>query len=122
MAVVEIVGDEASVPIRIEVTDAALVHEQDIYADLETRGITKVAARSATRVTRQIYAEAIDMACAMATQTQQRLASMGEQERPDEFEVQFALSFDTELTAKIVSIDSGAQVQVRMQWNRGTGE
>jgi Trypsin-co-occurring domain 1 len=122
MAIVEIAGDEGSVPIRIEVADGALVDEKDIYADLDTRGIAKVAARSAAQVTRQIYSEAIEMACALATQTEQRLAAMGEKERPDEFEVMFALSFDTGLDVKIVSIDSDAQVQVRMQWNRTTGE
>lgn len=122
VAIVEIEGDEGAAPIRIEVADVALVVEKDIYAEVETRGLTKAAARSAARVTRQIYAEAIEMACALATQTEQRLTAMSAKERPDEFEVQFALSFDTDLDAKIVSIDSGAQVQVRMQWNRRTGE
>lgn len=121
MAIVEIAGDEGAAPIRIEVADVALVVE-DIYADVETRGVAKAAARSAAKVTRQIYSEAIEMACALATQTEQRLAAMDAKERPDEFEVQFALSFDTDLDAKIVSIDSGAQVQVRMQWNRRSGE
>jgi hypothetical protein len=122
MAIVEITGDNGSVPIRIEVAGVAQMGEKDIYADVETRGIAKAAARSAAQVTRQIYSEAIEMACALATQTEQRLAAMGAKERPDEFEVQFALSFDTDLDVKIVSIDSGAQVQVRMQWNRRSGE
>lgn len=120
--VVEISGAEGAVPVRIEVADVAVVVEGDPYGDVETRAIVRSATRQATRVTRQIYSEAVEMACSLAGQTQQRLKDMDDEERPDEFEVQFALSFDAELNAKLVTIDAGGLVQVRMQWNRTSSD
>jgi hypothetical protein len=42
--------------------------------------------------------------------------------RPDEFEVSFGLSVDAQADVKIAQLGSSAQVQVRMQWNRGPGD
>ena len=70
----------------------------------------------------QIYDEAIEMACEAAAQTAQRIAVMDKQDRPDEFEVTFGLSLGMGGDTKIVNINSGAQVQVRMQWNRRSGD
>jgi hypothetical protein len=116
MAIVEIAGEDGSV-LRIEVPDAVGDDKADFWAGRDTRGVVKQAAKAGTAITRQIYGEAIEMACVLAKQTWQRVASM-QDERPDEFELTCALSVDTEVGAKVVTIDSGAQVQVRMQWNR----
>lgn len=106
------------VPIRIEVTGVPDNDPTAIYSEDETRGLREWAARVGVQTTRQIYAEAIEMACAVATQTARRLEAMDQPDRPDEFEVQFALSIDMGGDARIVNINSEAQVQVRMQWNR----
>jgi hypothetical protein len=124
MAIVEITGGEGSVPVRFEVAAFTGNASNNFYADLETRGIAKQAAKAGAKTTRQIYGEAIEMACELAAQTEQRLAAMDKANqgaRPDEFEVKFALSFDAALDAKVVSIGSAAEVEVRMQWNRGPG-
>ena len=107
------------VPIRIEVADAP--DSTDFYSDVETRGIVRPAAKAVAKTAQQIYQEAIEMACEAAAQTARRLAGMAEQDKPDEFEVQFGLSLGTGVDTKIVNINSGAQVQVRMQWNRRSG-
>lgn len=125
MAIVEIasVPDEAStakdaVPIRIEVADSPAEESTAFYSDVDTRGflrpVTKVVAKTAD----QIYDEAIEMACEAAAQTTQRLAAMDRGDVPDEFEVTFGINIGLGGDTKIVNINSGAQVQVRMQWNR----
>ena len=118
MSVVEIAGEMGSVPIRIEVADVA-GNDPDFYENRETRGIVT---KPVITIARQLYAEAIDLASSCAVQTRQRLDTMAEQDRPDEFEVTFAMNIDAEVGAKIVNLDSGAQVTVRMQWNRRTGD
>jgi hypothetical protein len=118
MTIVEIAGDEDSVPIRIEIPDVVIADVKDVYADRETRGIIRQTAKSVAKTTEQIYQEAIAMACEAAAQTAQRLAAVDEKDRPDEFEVTFGLSLGSGLDTKIVNVNSGAQVQIRMQWNR----
>lgn len=115
MAIVEITAVQGSAPIRIEV--AGLVDE-DFYENRETRGIVT---KPVTAIARQLYVEAIGLASSCAVQTRQQLDAMADQDRPDEFEVAFAMNVDMEVGAKIVNLDSGAQIQVRMQWNRRTG-
>ena len=128
MATVEITPVEGlvpivkgSVPIRIEVADAPDEDSTDVYSDVETRGVVKATAKAVAKTAQQIYEEAIEMACEAAAQTARRLAVMDEQDKPDEFEVVFGLSLGTGVDTKIVNINSGAQVQVRMQWNRRSG-
>jgi Trypsin-co-occurring domain 1 len=128
MATVEITPVEGmvpivkgAVPIRIEVADAPDEDSADFYSDDGTRGVVKAAAKAAAKTAQQIYEEAIEMACEAAAQTARRLVAMGEQDKPDEFEVTFGLSLGTGVDTKIVNINSGAQVQVRMQWNRRDG-
>jgi hypothetical protein len=118
MASVQIIRDDDSVPIRIEIPDLIIADENDAYADRATRGLAKAAAKTAAKTTEQIYEEAIAMACEAAVQTAQRLAAMDASERPDEFEVTFGLSLGMGADTKIVNVNSGGQVQVRMQWNR----
>lgn len=123
MAIVEISGDDGSFPIRIEVTEAQAADDStDFYSDIKTRGIVKPAAKAVAKTAQQIYAEAVEMACTAAEQTAQRLNAMGDKERPDEFEVTFALHLGTGVDTRIVSLDSDAQVQVRVQWNRRPGD
>jgi hypothetical protein len=121
MSIVEIFGDDGSLPIRIEVTEVPAQESTDFYSEVETRGIVKPAAKAVARTAQQIYAEAIEMACAAAGQTARRLAAMDDKERPDEFEVIFALQLGTGVDTRIVSLSSDAQVKVRMQWNRRSG-
>jgi hypothetical protein len=120
-AIVEIAADEGAAPIRIEVAGFETSAQGGFYADEETRGFLSAATQPIAKTARQLYADAVDVAISCATQTSQHLAAMDKKSRPDEFEVQFALSVDLGI-AKIVDIGSGAQVQVRMQWNRGTDE
>jgi Trypsin-co-occurring domain 1 len=123
VAIVEISGDDGSFPIRIEVTEVQAADDStDFYSDIKTRGIVKPAARAVAKTAQQIYAEAVEMACAAAGQTAQRLNAMDDKERPDEFEVTFALHLGTGVDTRIVSLDSDAQVQVRVQWNRRLGD
>jgi hypothetical protein len=115
MAIVEIADVQGSVPIRIQVADVADQDVRDFYANRETRGIVT---KQVTAITRQLYQEAIGLACSCAAQTARQLDAMADKDRPAEFEVTFAMNVDLEVGAKIVNLDSGAQVQVRMQWNR----
>jgi hypothetical protein len=112
---------KGSVPIRIEVAVAPDEDSVDVYSEVDTRGVVRPAAKAVAKTAQQIYEEAIEMACGAAAQTAQRLAAMDEHDTPDEFEVVFGLSLGTGVDTKIVNINSGAQVQVRMQWNRRSG-
>ena len=116
MAIVEITGEKGSIPIRIEIPGVAVADERDAY-EVDVRGPVKLAAKAVATTAEQIYENAVAMACATAAQTARRLAAMDEKDRPDEFEVTFGLSLGLDVDTRIVSVDSGAQVQVRMQWN-----
>lgn len=126
MGIVEITGGAGSVPIRIEVADDGFADAGDIYAAQETReagkAVVRAAAKVVTKTAEQIYGEAVAMACEAAAQTAQRLAAVDAKDRPDEFEVEFGLSLGSGLDTRIVSLDAGAQVKVRMQWNRRAGD
>ncbi|HEX4088407.1 MAG TPA: CU044_2847 family protein [Trebonia sp.] len=119
MTVVKVTGDQGTAPILIEVGDFENTQAQDFYADLPTRmNPTKLV----TSMARHLYSDAIELACNVATQTSERLGALNGKDQPDEFEVSFALNLDAAVGAKIVEVGSEAQVQVRMQWNRRTGE
>jgi hypothetical protein len=123
MAVVEISGEQGMVPIRLDVGSPQAASEededlQDFYEDVETRGLF---GKPAAQISRQLYEEAIKMACSVVVQTEQQLATLTPAQRPDEFEVTFALKVDAGLDVKVVHLGSEAQVQVRVQWNRGNG-
>jgi len=120
MAIVEIVGGEGSVPIRIEMPGVSVTDEKDAY-DRPMRGPVNQAAKVVVKTAEQIYAEAIAMACGAAVQVAEQLGKMGEKDQPDEFEVKFGLSLGMGADTKIVSFDGDAQVHVRMQWNRRPG-
>ena len=109
---------KGSVPIRIEVADAPDEDSTDFYSDVETRGVVKVGrqgrGQDGAADLRGGHRDGVrgrrpDRAASRA---------MDEQDTPDEFEVVFGLSLGTGVDTKIVNLDSGAQVQVRMQWNR----
>ena len=123
MATVEISAEQGMAPIRLDVgriqpADDGDVELQDFYDDFESRGMF---GKPAAQVSRQLYEEAIKMACSVVVQTEQQLASLPPQQRPDEFEVTFALKVDAGLDVKVVHLGSEAQVQVRAQWNRRSG-
>jgi hypothetical protein len=122
MTIVEISADGDEVPIRIELLAVSAVAATDVYAGRDTRIVPKVAVKAVVKTTEQIYQEAIAMACTAAAQTAQRLAEMSEEARPDEFEVRFGLSLGAGMDTKIVNASSGAEVLVRMQWNRSAGD
>jgi len=120
MAIVEICAEEGTAPVRLDVGSVQAVDQddtelQDFYDGLEARGIF---GKPAAVVSRQLYEEAIKMACSVVVQTEQQLATLTEDQQPDEFEVTFALQVDAGLDVKVVHLGSEAQVQVRVQWNR----
>jgi Trypsin-co-occurring domain 1 len=127
MATVEITPAEQGMsPIRldvgsIEAAEAAREEDgvdEDFFEDIETRGFF---GKPAAQVSRQLYEEAIKMACSVIVQTEQQLAALEPEQRPDEFEVTFALQVDAGLDVKVVHLGSEAQVQVRVQWNKSGG-
>ena len=123
MAVVEISGEQGMVPIRLDVGSPQAADEEDeglqeFYEEIETRSFF---GKPAAQISRQLYEEAIKMACSVVVQTEQQLATLTPEERPDEFEVTFALKVDAGLDVKVVHLGSEAQVQVRVQWNRRDG-
>ena len=115
MTIVRVTGENGTAPILIEVADFDDTGARDFYQDQETRGILT---KPVTAMARGLYSDAIELACNVATQTKDRLDGMDDKDKPDEFEVSFALNLDATVGAKIVEAGSGAQVQVRMQWNR----
>jgi Trypsin-co-occurring domain 1 len=114
MAIVQLPGDGESAPILIEVGEVENADLQGFYEGVETRGILD---KTVTKLTRQLYAEAIELACTCARQTRQQLDALHDAARPDQFEVQLAMNVDAKVGAKIVEVGSAAQVLVRMQWN-----
>lgn len=121
MAIVEIIGAEGSVPIRIEMPSIVIADEKDVYADRDTRGLVKQTVKAVVKTTEQIYEEAIAMACATARQTVRQIEKIEEKDRPAEFEVTFGLSLGLGADTRIVKADSSAEVTVRMQWDRRPG-
>jgi hypothetical protein len=126
MATVEITPAEQGMsPIRldvgsIEAAEAAREEndvDQDYFDDIETRGPF---GKPAAQVTRQLLEEAVKMACSVIVQTEQQLKDLKPEQRPDEFEVTFALQVDAGLDVKVVHLGSEAQVQVRVQWNKSS--
>jgi Trypsin-co-occurring domain 1 len=126
--VVETIAKEGQVPIRIEVAGLAgtadLTPESkraagEFYAQRGTRGPQS---KLVGKAVKDLYKDAMNLACACADETSERLAEIKSESGPQEFEVTFALNMDADLNWQIVSAGGGAQVQVRMQWNRGGGD
>ncbi len=114
-------NDDSIVEIHIEIPAISETNSINYYSDVEVRGPREMAARLASATGREQYAAVMKLACATAAETQQSLAAMDAQSRPDEFEISFAMSVDAQADVRIAQLGSSAQVQVRMQWNRGTG-
>lgn len=116
----ESANDDGIVEIHIEVPATSETDSINYYSDIEVRGPREFAARIASATGREQYAAVMKLACATAEETQRSLKAMDAKTRPDEFEISFAMSVDAQADVRIAQLGSSAQVQVRMQWNRGT--
>lgn len=116
----EMADDDDLVEIRIELPDVPdKKPAAGDYSSVEVRGLGELAAKVSRTTGREQYAAVMKLACATAAETAERLAAMDGEARPDEFEVTFAMSVNASADVKIVNLGTAAQVQVRMQWNRG---
>jgi hypothetical protein len=118
----ETADSDGIVEIRIEVPPVSESDSTDYYSSIEVRGPREFAARLTGATGREQYAAVMKLACATAAETHRSLLAMEARARPDEFEVSFGLSVDAQADVKIAQLGSSAQVQVRMQWNRGPGD
>ena len=114
----ETADGDGIVEIRIEVPGLPESDSINYYPD-DVRGSRDFVAKVTGATGRQQYAAVMKLACATAAETHQSLLAMDEFARPDEFEVSIGLSVDAQADVKIAQLSSNAQVQVRMQWNRG---
>lgn len=64
------------------------------------------------------FANGLEMVRLCATQIVQHITSLDNAIRPDEFQVQFAVKFDSEVGAIVAKATAGAQLQVSLTWKR----
>jgi hypothetical protein len=117
----ESANDDSIVEIHIEVPEISEKNSTNYYSEIDVRGPREFAAKLAGATGGEQYAAVMKLACATAAETYQSLSAMDAKAQPDEFEISFALSVDAQADVRIAQLGSSAQVQVRMQWNRGTG-
>jgi Trypsin-co-occurring domain 1 len=112
MVVVAVDGDGESVPIQIEVAEAPRPDVAEVYAGDDTRGVSD----QVTKLARPLFSDALGLVRSCATQVRRQMDEMPADNRPDEFEMQFAVKLDATFGAAIVNATGGAQLQVTLRW------
>lgn len=108
--------DGEMVTIFIEMDKA--VSQGSIYGDV--RG-TEEAAKQVVKVTRDMFGDAVELAKSCAVRVIDGMKDMEKPERPDEFKVQFAIRFNTEVGAILAKMGTEAELLVTMKWKRQEG-
>lgn len=85
------------------------------YGDM--RGPTD-AAKKVVAAARDVYGDAMDLARNCAVRVIDGIKAMDDATRPDEFEVKFAIKFDSQVGAVLAKMGTEAQLQVSMKWKR----
>ncbi|MGW5416924.1 CU044_2847 family protein [Actinomadura geliboluensis] len=101
--------------IQIEVEEMEASGSTDIYDGVETRG---KAAEQTLKVARPLFSEGLALIESCARDVVNRLESMDDKARPDEFEMQLAVKLDLKAGARIVDVTAGGQLQVVLRWRR----
>ena len=101
--------DGEEVTILIEVDE--VVDESSPYDDLRGAGTDRVLTAA-----RDVFGDGLELARGCARRVVSTIQRMDEKVRPDEFEVQLAIKFDSEVGAILTKASAGAQMQVTMKW------
>jgi len=67
---------------------------------------------------RDVFGDSMQLARSCATRVVHDMKEVSSVERPDEFEVQFAIKLDSEVGAIIAKMGAEAQLQVTMTWKQ----
>ncbi|GIE98933.1 CU044_2847 family protein [Paractinoplanes rishiriensis] len=116
MVVVAVDTDTDGGQIKIEVDDIedATDDLSKVYGDDPTRGPVS---RLVTRAARPLFREGLDLVQECAKQVVAKVDEM-DAERPDSFEMELAIKLDNKVGAKLVEVSGGAQLLVRLSWQR----
>jgi len=94
--------------------DAAPAPES-IYGNI--RGVED-AAKKVIETARDYLGDAMDLANSCAVRVMDSAKTMDDATRPDEFEVKFAIKFDSEVGAILAKMGTEAQLKVSIKWKR----
>ncbi len=103
-------GEEISIAIEVE----RLTAPTDPYQDLRdgSKGL---------ETARDLFGDGMKLAQNCATRVVNGIKAMKETAKPDEFQLQFAITLDTQVGAIIAKTRTEAQLQVTMTWKaKGT--
>lgn len=98
-------GEEITIAIEVE----RLTSPSDPYQDLRDGERRLEAARD-------LFGDGIKLAQNCATRVVNGIKAMKETTKPDEFQLQFAITLDTQVGAIIAKTRTEAQLQVTMTW------
>ncbi len=103
--------NDQEIEINIEVDK---VPEPDSpYKDLRDSKTEKI-----IKATRDIFDDGMELARSCAACAVDSFNKIGQEIRPDEFEIQLAIKLDAEVGAILAKMGTEAQMQVRMKWGK----
>jgi hypothetical protein len=114
MAVVAVETGTTGAEINIEVDEVGDSELSDVFGNDPTRGPV---ARLVARAARPLFREGLELIGECAREVVAKIEQMGD-ERPDSFEMELAVKLDDKIGAKLVEVTGGAQLLVRLRWER----
>lgn len=115
MAVVDVDNGPGRARLLIEV-DGDLDEESADLAEIYDGAVRgDEVARKVARLSRPLFAEALNLVESCAAAVAERLDTM--RGSPDEVEMELAVEMDTKVGAKIVEFSGGAQLHVTLRWS-----
>ncbi len=107
----EIDGEKITMYIEMEAIPSA----KSTYGN--TRGVTETA-KQVIETSRDVFDDAMELVKSCAMRVMDSAKTMDDATRPDEFELEFAIKFDSEVGAILAKMGSEAQLKVSMKWKR----
>lgn len=114
MAVVAVPTRDGQGKILIEIDSA----EDDLSAIYEDAEDVRGLATKVVETGRPLFREGLALVKECAEEAVTVVRHLPEEVKPDEFEMQLAVKLDGKVGAKIVELNSGAQLQVTLRWKR----
>lgn len=87
-------------------------------SEVPTRGDSASVPTKFTQISKDILKDGFQLIRDCAKATVQNIRALDPAARPDEFELQFMVKFDSEVGAILAKVQSGAQLQVTLKWTK----
>ena len=106
----EIDGQEIDIYIEVDKEPTTTSQEELIFRGEETPS------KKTAKTVGDLMGQGLALSRQCATKVVDSVSKMSNSIKPNEFEVQFAIKFDSEMGAFIAKASAGGQMQVTMKW------